>query len=166
MSLLRVHRIIASVLSTARNFLHAFPAHIDSSSMPPYNTPHYSLVDSASPICKILESLSLSVVLWNLPEEVRKIQILNSMSFLQIFSLDLFILKIIHRAESRECYSFVRGMLFSLVERSVPHCMFARRYFACSQNSSRRSARSRTLPCKILIVCHVSQNSCIPFVSL
>jgi len=76
------------------------------------------------------------------------------MRFLQIFSLDLFILKIIYRAESRECYSFVAGMLFSLVERSEPHCMFACRYFACLQNSSRRSARLRTLPCKILITSH------------
>lgn len=42
---------------TARNFPHAFPAHIDSSSLLSYNTPHYSLVDSASPICRILESL-------------------------------------------------------------------------------------------------------------
>lgn len=76
-----------------------------------------------------------------------------------------------HKTESyihtrtRECYSFAAGMLFSFVERSLPHCTFARCCFACSQNSSHRFARSRTLPPRklLIIVCHVSQNSCKPF---
>lgn len=170
---LRVHRILASVLSTGRNFLHVFPAHIDSSSLLFVfllltSPSHYSLVDFSSLICSILESsYHLVWLLESSFEKKNRIQIFNSIPFFQIFSLSLFMLKIIQRrAEcySRECYSFSTGMLFSFVERSLPHCMFVRRYFACSQNSSHRSARSQTLSCKILIiVCHVSRNSCISF---
>lgn len=169
---LRVHRIFASVLSTG-NFLHAFPAHIDSSSSLFAFLQSTSLV--ARKFCvtdlqdlRILVSSRINWVAAILFCRKSGYKFLIRYAFFQIFFLRLFMLKIIQsRAESRECYSFIAGMLFSFVERSVPHCMFVRRYFACSQNSSRRFARSQTLSCKILIiVCHVSQNFCKPFVLL
>lgn len=80
-----------------------------------------------------------------------------------VLSPSVFTLKIIRGEDARML--LFRWNAFP-ARRTLFTSLYApRRYFACSQNSSRCSARSQT-PCKIfIIVCHVSQNFCTPFAS-
>lgn len=151
------------------NFLHAFPAHIDSSSM------LFAFLQSTSLLARKFSftdlqdlrnprMISYQFDLWNLFLKKIRAQIFNSIRFF----LDI-LFELIYVKNYTEQNKVARMLLFHcwnafLVRRTLCTSLYVRRYFACSQNSSRRFARSQTLSCKILIiVCHVSRNSCKPF---